>query len=97
MPDSVGIINVLFEHLGLAAFGWIVAFGLGLALFVVLRWAARQQADWLEIERERNDRLIDVVNKNTEATAKHSVAFDLVMNDLRQSLRDLILRGGLKP
>lgn len=95
MPD-LGIISVLFDNLGVDALGWVVALLLGFALAAVLRWAAREQGKWLEIERERNDKLLEALNRNTDATAKHSVAFDLVMADLRQSLRDLILRGAPK-
>lgn len=93
MPD-VDLIKTIFDNLGIAGLGWIVSLLLGMAMFGVLKWIAKQQAAWLEIEQERADKVLNALNRNTEIQARHSVAFDLVTRDLQDKLRELILRGG---
>jgi hypothetical protein len=95
MPDA-DLITAIFDNLGIAGLGWVVALFLGVALGYVLRWIAREQSKWHEIEQERSDKVLDALNRNTEVIARHSVAFELITRDLQEKLKELIYKGGLK-
>lgn len=88
MLDAIPF-DLLFDQFGVHALGWIIAVAEAGAIYLILRWIAKEHERRVKSEQERTDMVIGVVKENTETAAKHAVAFELITNELIARLRDL--------
>lgn len=83
------ILDKLFDLLGVHALGWIIAAAEAVAIFFLLRWAAREQARWLKVEKERSDMLAKVVRENTATITRQETVLNERTNAMLMAMQTL--------